>query len=388
MRAIGALPQEQSAQHGRRFRNPAVASRQFEQGAGNDLHFAMSPVARLAVAGAGLVGQRHIASIDRCADVELAAIVDPRPATKAQAAEIGVPWFESLSDMFRSARPDGVILATPNPAHVETGLECISAGCPVLVEKPIATSVDEAAILVEAARAADIPLQVGHHRRHYPLMREARAVIDAGRLGRLRTVHATCWLYKPDEYFDEAPWRKAAGAGPVFVNLAHDIDSIRYLCGDVASVQAQELASVRGYENEDVAAAVLKFENGAIGTISVSDSVVSPWSRELTARENPVYPPVAQNCYMLGGSHGSLSLPDLTLWTYSGARSWWEPIGPTTLTSGSFDPFVEQLSRFAAVLAGREEPLVSGLDGLKTLQVIEAIQTSAKSGQTVSLQAA
>lgn len=354
-------------------------------GAGNDLRLAMNSIARLAVAGAGLVGQRHIASIDRCGDVELAALVDPRPAVEAQALKLGVPWFESLSGMFRSERPDGVILATPNPVHVESGLECISAGCPVLVEKPIATSVDEAAILVEAARAAGVPIQVGHHRRHYPLMREARAAIDAGKLGRLRTVHATCWLYKPDEYFDEAPWRKAAGAGPVIVNLVHDIDSIRYLCGDVVSVQAQEQPSVRGYENEDVAAAVLRFGNGAIGTISVSDSIVSPWSWELTARENPVYPPVAQSCYMLGGSHGSLSLPDLTLWTYSDERSWWRPIGATTLTCGSFDPFVEQLTRFAAVLAGREEPLVSGLDGLKTLQVIEAIQTSAKSGQTVLL---
>ena len=354
-------------------------------GAGNDLRLAMNSIARLAVAGAGLVGQRHIASVDRCGDVELAALVDPRPAVEAQALKLGVPWFESLSGMFRSERPDGVILATPNPVHVESGLECISAGCPVLVEKPIATSVDEAAILVEAARAAGVPIQVGHHRRHYPLMREARAAIDAGKLGRLRMVHATCWLYKPDEYFDEAPWRKAAGAGPVFVNLAHDIDSIRYLCGDVVSVQAQEQPSARGYENEDVAAAVLRFGNGAIGTISVSDSIVSPWSWELTARENPVYPPVAQSCYMLGGSHGSLSLPDLTLWTYSDARSWWRPIGATTLNCGSFDPFVEQLTRFAAVLAGREEPLVSGLDGLKTLQVIEAIQTSAKSGQTVLL---
>ena len=345
----------------------------------------MNSIARLVVAGAGLVGNRHIESIGRCKDVELAAIVDPRAAVRAHALELGVPWFESLSDMFRSERPDGVILATPNFAHVENGLECISAGCPVLVEKPIATSVDEAAVLVEAARAADIPIQVGHHRRHYPPIRRAREFIDEGRLGKLRAVQATCWLYKPDDYFDEAPWRKAAGAGPIFVNLIHDIDLIRYLCGDVVSVQAQATPSVRGYENEDVAAVVLRFENDAIGTISVSDSIASPWCWEMTARENPVFHPVSQNCYLLGGSHGSLSLPDLTFWNYRDSRSWLEPIGSTVLTCDSSDPFVEQVTRFAAVLAGKEQPLVSGQDGLKSLQVIEAIHSSVRSGQTVLL---
>ena len=345
----------------------------------------MKTIARLVVAGAGLVGKRHIASIGQCKDIELAAIVDPRSAVEVYARRLGVPWFESLSAMFRNERPDGVILATPNSAHVENGLECIAAGCPVLIEKPIATSVEDAAVLVEAARTADIPIQVGHHRRHFPLMRRAREFIDEGKLGRLRAVQATCWLYKPDDYFDESPWRKASGAGPIFVNLIHDIDLIRYLCGDVVSVQAQTAPSVRGYENEDVAAAVLKFENDAIGTISVSDSIASPWCWEMTARENPVFHPVSQSCYLLGGSHGSLSLPDLTFWDYRSSRSWLEPIGATALTRSSSDPFVEQIIRFAAVLAGKERPLVSGNDGLKSLQVIEAIHSSARSGQTVLL---
>lgn len=346
----------------------------------------MSASIRLAVAGAGLIGKRHIASIARCNGVELSAIVDPSDAGKYYARDIGVPWYESLSDMFAREKPDGAILATPNQVHVDNGLECVAARCPMLVEKPLAISADEALVLVDAARDAGVPILVGHHRRHNPLMRKARELIDADKLGQLRAVHVNCWIYKPDDYFNEAPWRKAQGAGPVSVNLVHDVDLIRYLCGDVVSVQAQAAPSIRGYENEDVAAAVLRFENGAIGTITVSDTIVSPWSWELTARENPAYPPTAQSCYLLGGTHGSLSLPDLTLWENNGKRSWWQPISATTLPRDASDPLINQIAHFAAVISGFEEPLVSGEEGLKTLRVIESIQGAAKYGETILLQ--
>ncbi len=346
----------------------------------------MTALTRLVIAGIGLVGKRHAEAIHHLKNVELAGIVDPSDAGRIYAADRNLPWFGSLSDMFAREQPDGVVLATPTPLHVEQGLECVAQGCPTLVEKPLATSATEAGTLVDEARKAGVPLLVGHHRRHNPLIQKAREVIDAGKLGKLRAVHANCWLYKPDAYFDEAPWRKAPGAGPISVNLVHDIDLIRYLCGEVVSVQAQATPSARGNENEDVAAAVLRLENGAIGTITVSDTIVSPWSWELTARENPAYPPTAQSCYLLGGTHGSLSLPDLTLWQNNGMRSWWQPISAITLPRGSSDPLVNQIAQFAAVIRGDEQPLVSGEEGLKTLRVIEAIQSSAGSGETVVLQ--
>ncbi len=339
----------------------------------------------IAVTGAGLVGKRHINAIMHCRETELCAIVDPSHHAKPLASALGSPWYPSLTEMFAKEKPDGVILATPNKVHVENGLECISSSCPVLVEKPLATSADEAAGLVDQARIAGIPILVGHHRRHNALVRKARELIDSGRLGRMRAVHTSCWLYKPDDYFNDAPWRKTHGAGPISVNLVHDVDLIRYLCGDVVSVQAQSTVSVRGHENEDAAAAVVRFANGAIGTISVSDAIVSPWSWELTARENPVYPPTPQSSYMIGGTHGSLSLPDLTLWENKGKRSWWSPISATSTPRDYSDPFISQIKQFAAVIAGLEEPLVSGEEGLKTLRVIEAIQSSARSGDTVCL---
>ena len=164
------------------------------------------------------------------------------PAGRALAEEKGVRWFASFAAMAAEARPEGVIVATPNQLHVANGLECIAAGIPALVEKPLADDVGEATKLVGAAEAAGVPLLTGHHRRHNPLMRQAKEAIDTGRLGRIVAIHGMCWFHKPDDYF-EVDWRRRKGAGPVFLNLIHDVDDLRYLCGDVATVQAQETSA-------------------------------------------------------------------------------------------------------------------------------------------------
>ena len=220
-----------------------------------------------------------------------------------------------------------------------------------------------------------------------PIIRSAKDMIVSGKIGDVRAAHATCWFYKPDSYFDQAPWRKLAGAGPISVNLVHDIDLMRHLCGEVISVQAQATASRRGYENEDVAAAVLKFANGAIGTVTVSDSIVSPWSWEHTAKEYPVYPATQQSAYMIGGSLGALSIPDQSLWRHDEAPDWWSPISATSSPIETSDPLVNQIQHFAEVITEGVEPRVSAREGLRTLRVVDAIQRAAATGETVTLEA-
>ena len=100
----------------------------------------MSEKTRVAVAGLGLVGRRHAEVIRRAPDMILSAIVETNPEGQAIAAELDVPVFESLSEMLASSAPDGVVLATPTPCHLEQGLTCIAAGSPVLIEKPIAVT--------------------------------------------------------------------------------------------------------------------------------------------------------------------------------------------------------------------------------------------------------
>ncbi len=339
---------------------------------------------RVAVVGAGLIGRRHADAIAVTKGVTLASVVDPSP-TGSQVAEVhGSQHYCALDEMIRKDRPDCVILATPNHLHVEMVIECVAAKLPTLVEKPLATDLDGAERIVAVGKAAAIPLLTGHHRRHNPLIARAKAYIEDGGLGRITAVQATTWLCKPDDYFD-MDWRRKKGAGPVYINLIHDIDMLRHLCGEVISVHAMESSAIRNNEVEDTAVILLKFASGALCTVNLSDTVVAPWSWELTARENPMYPATSEACYMIGGTHGSMSLPNLAVWTNQDQRSWSEPISATKLLFDFEDPLVRQVRQFAAVVRGDEEPLVSAEEGLRNQQVIEAVKTSAATGQTVAL---
>src|SRR4051812_1703433 len=148
----------------------------------------MRPV-RIAVAGAGMIGQAHIKRVLEEPQAELAAIIDPAPKAREQAQALGVPAFADLEDGLKTAKPDGVVIATPNPLHVPNGLAAVRAGVPMLLERPVSDDVDSAIHLVEGAERAGVAILVGHHRRHSPLIRRARAIAESGRLGRLTAVN-------------------------------------------------------------------------------------------------------------------------------------------------------------------------------------------------------
>jgi predicted dehydrogenase len=138
---------------------------------------------RIAVAGAGLIGRRHIEEVDASSQAQLAALVDPGPAGPELAEKFDVPLHHSLAELFEREKPDGVILATPNQLHVDGGLECVAAGVPVIVEKPIGDTVEGATRLVEAGEKAGVPVLTGHHRNYSPIMAKAREIVRSGRLG-------------------------------------------------------------------------------------------------------------------------------------------------------------------------------------------------------------
>jgi predicted dehydrogenase len=167
------------------------------------------------------------------------------------------------------------------------------------------------------------------------------------------------------------------------MNLIHDIDVLRHLVGDIASVHAMTDAGVRGHGVEETAAILLRFANGALGTVNVSDTVVAPLSWELTARENPAYPPTPEACTWIAGTHGTLSLPDLALW-HQEERSWMRPIQTTRPLVAHEDPLVAQIHQFADVVRGAP-PLVDAAEGLANQRVIEAVHASAASGRTITL---
>jgi len=348
----------------------------------------MTDRTRLAVAGAGYIGLAHVAVAQASPTCTLSAIVDPAPAAQAVAAKAGVPLYRSLAELIARDRPDGVIVATPNALHVEHAGACIDAGLPLLLEKPIAATVDDGVRLVAKADAAGARILIGHHRAHSPIMAKAKDVIDRGALGRLVAVAGSAVFFKPDAYFDDAPWRRQAGGGPILINLIHEVHNLRMLCGDIVAVQAFASNAVRGHPVEDTVTINLRFAHGALGSFLLSDTAACARSWEQTSQENKAYATYPdEDCYVVMGTHGSLSIPTMRLKTYPRAadRSWWKPFEAGVVGMIRDEPLKHQLEHFGAVVRGEAAPLVSARDGLKNLRITEAIATAAKSGATVLL---
>jgi len=340
---------------------------------------------RIAVVGYGLIGRAHVRRILECPDTELAGLVDPAEDVRAEADRLGVPWFSDLDSLLASARSDGVVLATPNALHISGALACIDAGVPVLLEKPIADSAEDARRIVEAASERNVPVLVGHHHRHSPFLARARSIVASGALGRVTAVNSMCWFKKPASYFAAGPWRTEPGGGIVLINLIHVIDDLRSICGDVKAVRAITSNEARGFRVEDTAAILLHFANGALGTLSATDTAAAPWSWELTSGENKAYAQTDQSCYFIGGTEGSLSVPRLDVWRHEDESAWFGPISATRTVVPQVDPLSAQMLHFCAVVRGAAEPLVSAEEATRTLETTLAILTSARDGSTVTL---
>jgi len=339
---------------------------------------------RLAVIGAGAIGRAHIALAKSQGLFDLAALVGRSAPTQALAAELGVACHADTAGMLAAARPDAVIVATPNATHADIGIQCLRAGAHVLMEKPIADTLDNARRLCNAADEAGRVLLVGHQRRHNAILRQARAIVQSGRLGALVVANGMANWLKPDAYFDIA-WRRQAGGGPILINLIHDIDLLRFLMGEIASVQASSANAVRGFEVEDTAAVILRFTSGALATLTVSDSATTPWNWDLAAGESARHPRHDVNSHFISGTLGSLALPRLEVWDYRQARGWQEPLTQERTALHQANPYAEQLRHFHAAIEGTEAPVCSGRDALRSLQATLAAVEAAASGQVVRL---
>jgi len=271
----------------------------------------------------------------------------------------------------------------PNQMHVKAGLACIARKIPIIVEKPVADSVAEALELVETGETANVPILVGHHRRHNPIMRKAAEIIAGGGIGRVVAANALWLSHKPKDYFDVA-WRREAGGGPVLINAIHDIDCLRMLCGDVETVSAAASSATRKFKVEDTAAAVLHFKSGALGTLLVSDTVSGSWTWEMGSRDFVDGPQDTENCYIVAGTNGSLTVPSLQhRWHEPGQESWSVPLTQLRVPVRPADAYHEQMRNFANVIRGTEKPVLDGRDGTLTLATTLAITRSAQTGALV-----
>jgi predicted dehydrogenase len=194
-----------------------------------------------------------------------------------------------------------------------------------------------------------------------------------------------CLMDKPDAYFD-AEWRRRAGGGPLLINLIHDIDSLRFICGEIESVRAFTSNKTRGFEVEDTASVSLKFESGVLGTFMVSDAAATPWSWEFTSAQALYFPHQPGAYLFLAGRKGALSVSDMYLWRHTKpGGNWQAPFLREHRPLECSRAYGNQLGHFLNVVRRKAQPVVSARDGLMTLAATLAISIAPRDGRTVSV---
>ncbi|KQQ94674.1 hypothetical protein ASF62_11470 [Leifsonia sp. Leaf325] len=340
---------------------------------------------RIGVVGAGFMGRQHIDLISASPGAVLAAIADP---AALRDAGLECPVYEDATAMLHAGGLDAVVIANPTPMHVETAVACLEAGVAVLLEKPVAMDYAESRRLAGSIRRLNGRLLVGHHRRHHPAVARARSAILDGELGDVVAVSGLWSARKDDAYFSDIPWHRAPGAGVMLINVVHDLDLLRHLCGEVAEIQAISSSRARGLEVEDTVSLNLRFETGAVGSFLASDAAVSPWGWDQATEETLAFPYLPDGvAYRIVGTRAALSVPNLALYTYQQAvpADWHSPLSRSYLPVEHRSSFRAQLDHFVEVVRGTAEPLVSADDASRTLALVEAAARAATERTTVDV---
>lgn len=321
---------------------------------------------QLALAGYGLIGKRHAQAILANPRCELAAIVDPALSPDA---EVGCPVRPDLESL--DARIEGIILATPTGLHHAQALHALSRGWHVLVEKPIAASVEEAEDIAQASNTHTRQVLVGHHRRHHPRVQVLKQLLEGEVIGAPVSASMMWGVKKPAPYFEDN-WRSSEEGSPILINSVHDIDLLRYVLGEIQDIKGFGQRGVRSRSRTETAAFVVQFENGCLGTLTVSDTTPGPWGFELGVNENPNIGATGQDMLFISGTKGAVSFPSMTVW--SGSEDWSTAPRPKTIDCTPGVPLDLQLNHFLDIIAGNAAPLIDARDGMRTLAATLSLQ--------------
>lgn len=304
-------------------------------------------------------------------------------------AKLQVKIYRDYKDLLREMgdKLDGVIAALPNDIHLEVTEEAAKRGINLFLEKPIACNLPDAEKIIEVVDKSNIKFLVGHHRRFSKKIVRVKEAVDNGKLGEVIGANVIWAAKKPDDYYSSS-WRtnKDVG-GPLLINTIHDVDDLRYIIGDIDMVQAYVTNKFRGNEVEDTAVINLRFRNGALATIFLTDNAPSPWFYEACTQEYDFFYPSNFDCYYFFGKKASLAFPSMEMFSYDEKYGigWHRPFKQQNLPVNRFDVIEEELKHFCNVIKGQEKAKVTAADATETLRVVEAIKKSSKIGKTVCL---
>ncbi len=335
---------------------------------------------RVALVGCGRISTNHFEALSRIDGLDLVAVCDVVEERARTAGERwGVPWFTNYEQMLGATPCDVVTIATPSGLHPAQGVLAARAGKHVVSEKPMAITLSAADELVAACDAAGVHLFVVKQNRLNATVQLLRRALDKGRFGRIYMVNSTVRWSRPQEYYDQAPWRGTwEFDGGAFMNQAsHYVDLVQWLVGPVESVVAKTATLARRIEAEDSGAAILKFRNGAIGVLEVC---------MLT------FPRNLEGSITLLGERGTVKIGGTAVnriesWQFADYDDDDKLVeaantNPPSVYGFGHEPYYRNVLK---VLRGEANPDTDGRAGRKSLELVLGIYESAKTGREVPL---
>ena len=334
---------------------------------------------RVTLVGCGRISANHVQALAKVEGLDLIAVCDVDAArAEATGRAAGVPWFTDYPRMLAEAPCEVVVVATPSGLHPEHGILAARAGKHVVVEKPMAISLAAADALVEACDAAGVQLFVVKQNRLNTTIQLLRRAVEKGRFGRLYLANATVRWTRPQEYYDQAPWRGTwALDGGAFLNQAsHYVDLMQWMCGPVESVVAKTATMARRIEAEDTGAAVMRFRNGALGVMEVT---------MLT------YPKNLEGSFSLMGERGTVRIGGTAVnriehWEFADYDDDDRLVeaantSPPSVYGFGHEPYYRNVVR---ALRGEVEAGTDGREGRKSLELVCGIYEAARTGRDVT----
>jgi predicted dehydrogenase len=324
----------------------------------------------LALVGCGTFAEDVVAVLRQLPEAHIVAVCDVNPnAAEAFGTRLGVPCFTELEHLLACSAAEAVVIMTPHSTHHELAVASAQAGRHVFCEKAMATSVAECHAIIAAADAHGVKLMVGHKRRLRPAFATMGQVLRSGILGKAQVLTVTG--YHDREMHGWWATRSAVG-GLLFWAGVHDVDTLRFLCGEVDSVYA--VAGPKTHTNSDYAdsvSAILQFRSGAVGSLQVS----------------PYYP-LRQYRTSFGFEivceRGGISYDPQTI-TVAYQLAGGERQEIHFAGYGFETAYVQEFQSFLSWIVRDEPPLLTGEDGLRCVEILQAIELSMAHGTLIRL---
>ncbi len=336
----------------------------------------------IGLVGGGNITETHARAAKHVPEVEIAAIYGTNAEKVARLCrEYGGKAYSDFTAFLAHRPMDFVALGSPSGLHAEQGIAAARQGLHVLTEKPIDICVEKADALIAEANEAGVRLGVFFQDRVRPDLLRVRKAIERGALGKPILADARVKWYRPADYYAKSRWRgtKEMDGGGALINQAiHTVDLMHWLFGDVESVQARCRTALHAIGAEDTLVATLAFTNGALGVLQATTSVFPGYPRRLE----------------LSGSEGTVIIEQdrVIAADLREAASDWELETTDDANPSAFSPVVsdvrghEMLIRdFIRAIETGTKPRCEGVEGRRSLAVVEAIYRACETGECVTV---